>query len=227
MTYEINETHDPSLKSWVESANDSNTDFPIQNLPLCIHNSSKVLEIPSIGMPIGDQLLDLGAIDSRGLIDGTGICLLDSIGEGVGTWSDDPGLDWHVAPLSLESAIRARVSGLLRHDSSELRDHPRVKDCFIPLAQVEFLKPIEAIGDYDKVLALNRLMFVAVRGHPMQQVIYGAIDAINRIQFGERIRFVVSSARPREEQWAGRTTSWAEINFVTRNVKPSPTTPSE
>ena len=33
MTYEINETHDPNLKSWVESANDPNTDFPIQNLP--------------------------------------------------------------------------------------------------------------------------------------------------------------------------------------------------
>lgn len=29
----INETHDQNLKSWVESANDPNTDFPIQNLP--------------------------------------------------------------------------------------------------------------------------------------------------------------------------------------------------
>ncbi len=36
MTYEINETHDPNLKSWVESANDPNTDFPIQNLPFCV-----------------------------------------------------------------------------------------------------------------------------------------------------------------------------------------------
>src|SRR5690242_20211661 len=33
--YEINETHDPNLKSWVESANDPETDFPIQNLPFC------------------------------------------------------------------------------------------------------------------------------------------------------------------------------------------------
>ena len=36
MIYEINETHDPNLKSWVESANDPNTDFPIQNLPFCV-----------------------------------------------------------------------------------------------------------------------------------------------------------------------------------------------
>ena len=34
--YDINETHDPNLKSWVESANDPNTDFPIQNLPFCL-----------------------------------------------------------------------------------------------------------------------------------------------------------------------------------------------
>ena len=26
-------THNPKLKSWVESANDPATDFPIQNLP--------------------------------------------------------------------------------------------------------------------------------------------------------------------------------------------------
>ncbi len=31
----IDETHDPSLLSWVESANDPATEFPIQNLPLC------------------------------------------------------------------------------------------------------------------------------------------------------------------------------------------------
>ena len=36
MTYTINETHDPNLRSWVESANDPNTDFPIQNLPFCL-----------------------------------------------------------------------------------------------------------------------------------------------------------------------------------------------
>ena len=33
MPYEIDDTHDPKLESWVESANDPETDFPIQNLP--------------------------------------------------------------------------------------------------------------------------------------------------------------------------------------------------
>ena len=29
----LNETHDPSRQSWVESANAPESDFPIQNLP--------------------------------------------------------------------------------------------------------------------------------------------------------------------------------------------------
>ena len=31
-----NETHDPALRSWVESANASDSDFPIQNLPFAL-----------------------------------------------------------------------------------------------------------------------------------------------------------------------------------------------
>ena len=29
-------THDPATRSWVNSANDGHTDFPLQNLPLAI-----------------------------------------------------------------------------------------------------------------------------------------------------------------------------------------------
>ena len=33
MSLLIEDSHDPALQSWVESANDPGTDFPIQNLP--------------------------------------------------------------------------------------------------------------------------------------------------------------------------------------------------
>ena len=33
---QLNETHDPALRSWVASAHATGTDFPIQNLPLAI-----------------------------------------------------------------------------------------------------------------------------------------------------------------------------------------------
>jgi fumarylacetoacetase len=58
MTYEINETHDINLKSWVVSANDPNTDFPIQNLPFCIFESE---EMWNVGVPIGDKILGITA----------------------------------------------------------------------------------------------------------------------------------------------------------------------
>lgn len=145
--YELNETHDPSLKSWVESANDPNTDFPIQNLPFCIHNSSRVVDIPSLGISIGDQLLDLTAIDAAG-DEGTGIDLIADIGQGLGSWSDDRGLDLHVLPTGLQTSIRKRISELLRQDNPVLRDHPNVSQALIPLKEVEFLKPIVEIGDY-------------------------------------------------------------------------------
>lgn len=32
----LNETHDPSLRSWVASANAAGNDFPLQNLPFAV-----------------------------------------------------------------------------------------------------------------------------------------------------------------------------------------------
>src|ERR1043166_339324 len=57
--YEINETHDPNLKSWVESANDPNTDFPLQNLPYCRFHHPSFEVTPHPGVIIGDKVLDL------------------------------------------------------------------------------------------------------------------------------------------------------------------------
>jgi len=67
--YEINETHDPNLKSWVESANDPNTDFPIQNLPFCVYVPDQEKSWDwSIGVPIGREVLDLFVLIDSGLL---------------------------------------------------------------------------------------------------------------------------------------------------------------
>ena len=50
----IDRTHDPNLRSWVESANDPATDFPIQNLPFVCFGDP-----PRAGVVIADQILDL------------------------------------------------------------------------------------------------------------------------------------------------------------------------
>src|SRR5579871_848865 len=60
-------THDPALKSWVVSANDPKSDFPIQNLPLGCFGVSHEAE-PRLGTAIGDQILDLtAAFDVRSM----------------------------------------------------------------------------------------------------------------------------------------------------------------
>ena len=59
-------THDPELTSWVTSANTSDADFPIQNLPFGRFRMSEG-EDWRVGVAIGDQILDLVAV---GVIDG-------------------------------------------------------------------------------------------------------------------------------------------------------------
>ena len=61
----LDETHDATLASWVESANDPATDFPLQNLPFGRFRGA-VGEPWRIGVAIGDRVLDL---ESLGLID--------------------------------------------------------------------------------------------------------------------------------------------------------------
>ena len=58
MSTRLDDTHDPALLSWVESANGADADFPVQNLPY------GRFRMPGetawrIGVAIGDQVLDL------------------------------------------------------------------------------------------------------------------------------------------------------------------------
>ena len=62
----LDATHNPTLRSWVESANVAGTDFPIQNLPFGRFRTAGSSEAFRIGVAIGDQILDLRA---AGLID--------------------------------------------------------------------------------------------------------------------------------------------------------------
>lgn len=65
-TNAINATHDPKLKSWVTSANETGCDFPIQNLPFGRFRPNGSKDGFRIGVAIGDQVLDIKA---AGLVD--------------------------------------------------------------------------------------------------------------------------------------------------------------
>lgn len=66
----IDDTHDPRLRSWVDSANVEGTDFPIQNLPFGVFRRLDDEEPPRIGVAIGDQILDVSRCHEAGLLDG-------------------------------------------------------------------------------------------------------------------------------------------------------------
>lgn len=57
----LDHTHDPLLTSWITSANSSDTDFPIQNLPFGMFTAKGGNS--RVGVAIGDQILDLSAQD--------------------------------------------------------------------------------------------------------------------------------------------------------------------
>ncbi|PMB53110.1 fumarylacetoacetase [Fischerella thermalis CCMEE 5201] len=68
MSRPIDSTHNPNLRSWVESANQKDTDFPIQNLPFGVFRPQGSTETPRIGVAIGDQILDLSLCYNAGLL---------------------------------------------------------------------------------------------------------------------------------------------------------------
>src|SRR5688500_17588999 len=77
----MDSTHDPDLKSWVESANEPGCDFPIQNLPFGIFKRKGAKEPPRGGVAIGDQILDLAALGIK-----TGPTLNGLAGMGRPAW---------------------------------------------------------------------------------------------------------------------------------------------
>ena len=60
----------PLLPSWVASANDPETDFPLNNLPCGVFAPNG--GSPRCGVAIGDAILDVAAVEAAGLIDLSG-----------------------------------------------------------------------------------------------------------------------------------------------------------
>ena len=58
MAQPLNETHDPARRSWVESANAPDCEYPIQNLPFGVFRPAAGLP-PRVGVAIGDQIVDM------------------------------------------------------------------------------------------------------------------------------------------------------------------------
>jgi fumarylacetoacetase len=125
----VDQTHAPDLRSWVESANDSTTDFPIQNLPFCVFKSGEN-DRPRVGTGIGAQILDLDGCRRAGLLDEPALSA-DSLGPVM------------ALPPDARSALRLRLSEILSREVWRAAAEPLL----IPAAQVMLCLPVD-IGDY-------------------------------------------------------------------------------
>ncbi len=136
MTIERNATHDPEARSFVESANVSGCDFPIQNLPYGAFTNGQNVG-SSLGVAIGDQVLNLEAAAERLLLEGVDdatcevckdSCLNALMGLGPARWT----------------ALRHSLFQLLRSDSPR---RVEVQQCLHPIQEVTLVMPVD-IGNY-------------------------------------------------------------------------------
>ena len=66
----------PLQKSWVESANSADTDFPLNNLPYGVFDAGDG-SMPRCGVAIGDMIFDLCKAEGDGLVDLGGAAVFD------------------------------------------------------------------------------------------------------------------------------------------------------
>jgi fumarylacetoacetase len=134
---QINETHDPALRSWVESANSPDADFPLQNLPFGVFRRHGSDEPFRGGVAIGDQIVDLAAAQKAGAFAGDGAAAATTCGQST--------LNAFMA-LGPEawSALRLALSRALRLGAPEAAT---LGACLVPQSEAEYAVPAQ-IGDY-------------------------------------------------------------------------------
>jgi fumarylacetoacetase len=147
------------MKSWVASANDAGSDFPLQNLPYGVF--SREGEAARCGVAIGDRVLDLAALEGAGLLDVDGCfarpVLNDFMALGPARWA----------------AARARLIALLAADGdSALRDDARlVTSALLPMDEVRLHLPIKVAGYTDFYAGKNHAFNVG-------SLFRGAVNAL-------------------------------------------------
>ncbi|MFM9995739.1 MAG: fumarylacetoacetase [Phycisphaerales bacterium] len=130
----INETHDPKLKSWVESANDPATDFPIQNLPFFVFGRPDMPECDQfLGTRVGDAVIDLEDLGTAGLFDAIGKMLPSPVP--IFPWNQDVfccGGGGRINKLATFdgrywAAVRRRLVELFGTESTDLRGNQELR----------------------------------------------------------------------------------------------------
>jgi fumarylacetoacetase len=124
---------DWNRRSWVDSANRPGNGFPLQSLPYCVFTAETPR--PSIGVGIGDQILNLQAASRSGLLE----YLPDPIRKACLT----PTLNALMACQAIDqAALRNRLFELL-HDEADGATQQAIIALLTPMAEATLLRPVE------------------------------------------------------------------------------------
>lgn len=138
-------THDPARKSWVASANQPGSDFPVQNLPLGVFSTEGAA--PRCGVAIGDAILDLKAAHAAGLVSNAAAAA-ESLGP----------LMTQGRPAS--AALRAEVSALLSEGA------PSRAELLVPMASARMHLPTTVRNFSDFMASYDHCARLGVRRDP-------------------------------------------------------------
>ena len=129
----LNDTHDPKLTSWVPSANEIGSDFPIQNLPVGVFRNAGSSGEYRGGVAIGSQILDVGKAFDAGYLkgDAAAACKESTLNTLMGLGREH----W--------VSLRDQLSKLLRSGGNEKEG----RTCLVPMAEAEMTVPAR-IGDF-------------------------------------------------------------------------------
>lgn len=155
MTY-LNETHDPTLQSWVASANVPDNGFPIQNLPFGVFRTSGSTEAFRPGVAIGDKALDLAALAQAQPWTGmAGLALAACLATQLNGLMNLGQAHWSALRLELSRALRT---------ASPLQS--LLEPMLLDQAKLEFSLPAH-IGDYtDFYISLHHATAIGKQFRP-------------------------------------------------------------
>jgi fumarylacetoacetase len=125
------------VKSWIATANEPSSDFPLENLPYGVFSHGQQIRI---GVAIGDQILDLRACAIAGLLGNlpraiVSACQVDQLNAlmtlGPSAWS----------------ALRGSLSALLDANQADQQTQDRIRSILLPMRDAVMQLPAQ-IGDY-------------------------------------------------------------------------------
>ena len=157
----LNETHDVTLRSWVESAQAEGCAFPIQNLPFAVFRCAGSDEAWRGGVAIGDQVLDLAAAAASGAFTGDALVQVQAAAQ------DSLNAFMALGPAAW-SAFRRTLSRALRTGSAS---EAALRGCLLAQAELEYRVPTRMGGFTDFFASLYHAVNATRVNRPDAQLV--------------------------------------------------------